>query len=158
MISTQGAKRAASERDLPGRRCLTINKRIVQVNINSYDCDGVVTFNSQLAGLRPEPNDVIITGRSYEERPETEWMLAKRSINNEVFYNPLKFDHKTRESSGRHKALTINELRTRGYNVICHYEDDEVQADIIKKECPEVHVILLVHDLTEKENVRHDEV
>jgi hypothetical protein len=128
------------------------------MKINSYDCDGVVFFNKNVPGLRPEPNDVIITGRSYEERPETERMLAKRSINNQVFYNPLKFDDKTRESSGRHKAYTIKDLQAQGYEMVIHWEDDPIQADIIKQLCPEVNVILLTHDLTNKENVRHDDV
>lgn len=98
-------------------------------------------------GLRPEPNDMIITGRSFEERPETERMLAKRSINNQVFYNPLKFEHKTRESSGRHKAFTIKELQSKGYIVICHFSSDKVQAKIIKKECPEVSVKIILEQI-----------
>jgi len=128
------------------------------MKINSYDCDGVVFFNKDIPGLRPEPIDVIITGRSFEERPETERMLAKRSINNQVFYNPLKFDDKTRESSGRHKAYTIKDLQAQGYIIVNHIEDDIIQADIIKELCPEVNIILLTHDLSNKENVRHDDV
>lgn len=125
------------------------------MEIYSWDCDGVIFINKDIRGLRPEPNDIIITGRSFEEKPETEAMLAKRCIMNRVFYNPLKYEEKTRESAGQHKARTINELKSAGYNVIAHWEDDEVQANVIRKECPDVHVIMVVHDLTEKENVRH---
>jgi hypothetical protein len=132
------------------------------IYINTFDCDGVVAIEintpfKRIIGLRPEPNDIIITGRSFEERPETERMLAKRSINNRVCYSGLRFEEKTRQASGEHKARTIKQLQAEGYTVVCHFEDDEVQAKVIRNDCPEVHVILLVHDLTEKENVRHDE-
>lgn len=125
------------------------------MDIRTFDCDGVVFINKAIGGLRPEPNDVIITGRSYEEIPETVKMLEKRCIYNQVFYNPLKFEQKTRESSGVHKAGTIKWLEKQGYNVLCHFEDDEVQAAVIRKECPDVPIIMIMHDLTEKENVRN---
>jgi len=125
--------------------------------IHSWDCDGVVFINKDVRGLRPEPNDVIITGRSFEEEPETRAMLAKRAINNPIFFNPLKYHEKSRQTAGEHKARTIKRLRSEGYNIVVHWEDDEVQAEVIRRECPEIHVIMIVHDLTYKENKRHYE-
>ena len=45
--------------------------------INGFDCDGVITV-----GIHPGLGDVIITGRSFEEIPETRQMLKKRDILN----------------------------------------------------------------------------
>jgi hypothetical protein len=82
-------------------------------------------------------------------------MLARRGITNKVMFNDLSFDEKTRESSGEHKANCIKALFSAGYIVTAHFEDDEIQANVIRKECPDVPVIMVVHDLTEKENKRN---
>ena len=92
--------------------------------INSFDFDGVVSL-----GICPSENDVIITGRSFEEREETERFLLKRGIKCNVYYNPLPFDLKTRISSGEHKANIINTLG----NIKYHFEDDPVQEEYISK-------------------------
>jgi len=123
--------------------------------MNSFDIDGVIFMRKGLIGVRPGPNDVIITGRSYEEEAETRNMLLLNGILNPVFFNPLKFDQKSRASSGIHKANTLNKLKDDGYDVQIHFEDDPVQIEEIKKFCPWVNVVHLDHDLTEKENVRH---
>ena len=106
-------------------------------------------------GVRPGPGDVIITGRSYEESDETDNFLQAHHITNQVFYNPVKFEDKTRTSSGEHKARIINQLTGCGHLVQCHFEDDEVQAQIIERETG-LPVVLLVHNLVNKENVRRD--
>lgn len=123
--------------------------------IRTFDIDGVVLINKEIGGLRPDQDDVIITGRSFEEREETEAMLARRGITNKVMFNDLPYDEKTRESSGYHKAECIKALFSAGYTVTAHFEDDEIQAAVIRQECKDVPVIMVVHDLTEKENVRH---
>lgn len=123
--------------------------------IRTFDIDGVIYLNKDILGLRPEPNDLIITGRSFEEEPETKTMLERRQIYNHVYFNPLKFDEKTRISSGQHKGHTLNKLKEEGHNIMYHIEDDEIQVAEIKKIAPWVNVLHLVHDLTEKENVRH---
>lgn|SRR5574343_210598 len=125
------------------------------MRISTFDIDGVIFISPEVGGVHPGPNDVIITGRSFEEQPETERMLHRRGIYNNVLYNPLPFDQKTRETSGHHKARCIKGLQDVGYEVVCHYDDDEIQAAIIREECPGVNLVMLVHDLTEKENVRH---
>ena len=35
--------------------------------INGFDIDGVLNLGNGKCGIHPGPNDVIITGRSYEE-------------------------------------------------------------------------------------------
>lgn len=124
---------------------------------NTFDIDGVIYLNKEIGGLYPGPNDVIITGRSIEEEPETKKMLHARGIHNQVYFNPLPFNQKSRESSGEHKAAVINSLITLGFTVGCHFEDDEIQAAVIRKKCPMIPVVMVVHDLTTKENVRHTE-
>jgi hypothetical protein len=115
-----------------------------------------VCINKEVGGIHPGPDDIIITGRSFEEVRETKRMLLARGITNRVFFNRAKFDEKTRESSGLHKAETIKKLQKRGYTIMCHFEDDEIQAAVIRRECPGVAVVMVVHDLTNKENVRHE--
>jgi hypothetical protein len=118
--------------------------------VNGFDCDGVITV-----GIHPGPDDIIITGRSFEETPETRAMLSKRGINNIVFYNQKKFVDKTRESSGWHKAKRIGRLKEQGVEIVNFFEDDPIQKEVIERECPWVNVVHIVHELTEKENVRH---
>lgn len=122
--------------------------------INTYDIDGVL-FMGEYEGVRPGPHDHIITGRSYEERPETEKFLTSKGITNTLHMNPLPYEQKTRESSGYHKANIIGKLKDHGFKVGIHFEDDPIQADVIKRLHPDVQIVLLQHDLVTKENVRH---
>ena len=122
---------------------------------NSFDIDGVI-FMDKFNGVYPGLNDVIITGRSKEEKTETEVMLKSKGITNKVYYNKLPFNKKTRESAGHHKAQTLLYLEKMGMRFGIHYEDDPVQAAIIRKMMPHINVVLLQHDLVEKENVRHE--
>jgi hypothetical protein len=124
------------------------------MGIRTFDIDGVICMGDW-AGVRPFQDDVIITGRSIDEMGETERYLYDRGIMNHVFYNPVRFEDKTRESSGEHKARVINDLLSRGYEIHCHFEDDEVQAQIIERETG-LPVVLLKHNLVNKENVRRD--
>ncbi len=121
---------------------------------NSFDIDGVINMDN-FNGVYPGKDDIIITGRSKDERPETEAMLKSKGITNNVYYNPIPFDQKTRLSSGRHKGHTLFYLEQSGMRFGIHYEDDPVQAEVIKKMMPHINVVLLQHDLVEKENVRH---
>ena len=123
--------------------------------INSFDIDGVINMG-KYNGLYPSPRDIIITGRSFEERPETEAMLKDKGITNNVYYNSLPFDQKDRVSSGRHKGMTLFKLEEIGYRFGIHFEDDPIQAKEIKKIMPHIEIVLIQHDLVEKENVRHE--
>jgi hypothetical protein len=122
--------------------------------MKTFDIDGVICMGDWV-GVRPGPGDVIITGRSYEESNETDDFLQAHHITNQVFYNPVKFADKTRASSGEHKARVINQLMAHGHVVQCHFEDDEVQAQVIEQETG-LPVVLLKHNLVNKENVRRD--
>lgn len=114
--------------------------------INSYDIDGVITI-----GITPRPEDIIITGRSFEEAPETLEYLHSRGIYNQVFFNPEEYGKKTRESSGRHKANILAQF----YGTVeKHFEDDEIQKAEIEK-LLDIPVVLIQHNLTNKENERH---
>ena len=57
------------------------------MKINGFDIDGVIHLGNGVCGVRPGPNDVIITGRSYEEEPETKAFLHKHGIKNHVYKN-----------------------------------------------------------------------
>lgn len=123
--------------------------------MNTYDIDGVIYFNEEIDGITPTKCDIIITGRSYEESEETLQMLNSRGIFNTVYFNNLKFEEKTRESSGLHKAITIKSLLSAGFNIKCHFDDDPVQIDIIREACPSIKVIYIETPFVEKENVCH---
>ena len=115
--------------------------------ILSFDIDGVIWNGEDIPGLIPGPNDIIITGRSFEEAEVTDAMLQSRGIYNKVFYHQVLFKKKTRELSGKHKA---NILKVYAAEIAFHYEDDPIQADIIRTECPETKVILLDNPWTAK--------
>lgn len=125
--------------------------------INSFDIDGVINMG-QYDGVYPGPNDIIITGRSFEEKEETMKMLNRKGIKNEVHFNTLPFNQKTRKTSGQHKGRTMFYLEEMGYRIGIHFEDDPIQAEEIRKIMPHVKVVELKHNLVEKENVRHTEV
>jgi hypothetical protein len=118
--------------------------------INGFDIDGVITV-----GIYPGKNDIIISGRSFEEYPETISMLEKKGIFNRVYFNKLPFKKKTRQSSGFHKADTLNSLKEKGIIIDTFFEDDEIQYDVIKENCPWIKLVHVSHNLTEKENIRH---
>lgn len=124
--------------------------------INSYDFDGVINMG-KYDGLRPGPNDIIITGRSYEEKAETLALLKAKDIHNKVYFNSRPFDMKTRISSGRHKALTLYYLEEMGCRFGIHFDDDPIQIAEIKRLMPHINCVLIDHDLVEKENVRRNE-
>lgn len=124
------------------------------MKIASFDIDGVLHNGPGLPGIYPGPNDIIVTGRSWEEQEETMKMLESKGIKNIVYFNKLAYNDKTRETSGFHKAHVFNDLRP---DVIIHYEDDPVQAQIIQIRCRHLTVILLNNPLVNKENQRHYE-
>lgn len=125
------------------------------MKISTFDIDGVIFMGWDTGGVYPGPRDVLITGRSFEEILETLEMLKEKGIDNVVYFNPLPYEAKTRESSGEHKARTIKLLQEKGYIIQVHFDDDPIQTKIITKECPDVKVVLLKHNLIEKENTRH---
>lgn len=126
--------------------------------ICSYDIDGVLYNGPGMPAMRPGRNvDVIVTGRSVDEKEETKDYLHSRGIYNVVFMNPTPFDKKTREGSGLHKASVINDINghNKFFTIAIHYEDDPVQAAVIRKRCPGVTVIELSNPLVELSNRRN---
>jgi|TARA_R110000744_G_scaffold82865_1_gene162753 hypothetical protein len=115
--------------------------------INTFDIDGVIYFGDDVTGVRPGRDDVIITGRSYEQELETIEMLKSRDINNHVMFNPLKRTDSeySRTASGIHKAYCIAKLME-SYRIGLHFEDDPIQIEEIKKVHPELNVIHLVRE------------
>jgi len=117
--------------------------------ISTFDFDGVIYFGDNQPGVRPGPDDILITGRSFQERQKTEVWCQKFNIKNQIFFSPVPEHLKTREISGFHKALTLRELQ-KTMIIALHFEDDPVQKAIIEAMVPEVKVVHLVHELTEK--------
>ena len=127
-----------------------------------WDCDGVLHFGRDengdyIPGIRPNKGDVIITGRSFEEASETYMFLQCRDdpINNAVYFNPRKFDEKSRVTSGQFKGNTIKRLNEEGKNIGIFFEDDEIQIEEILKIVPDIRIVHVKSELVEKENVRH---
>ena len=122
--------------------------------INTFDFDGVITL-----GIHPGPKDVIITGRSYEERDDTFEFLRSRNMFNVVLFNQVEFNQKSRETSGLHKANRINELWESGVHVVNHFDDDEVQIAVIKQNLKyPTNIIHINHGgLVSFENKTHEE-
>lgn len=121
--------------------------------MNSYDIDGVIYLGEGRKGLLPRSEDVIISGRSCEEYLITMAQFDALDIPEEcpVYLAPWKIPHKTRRLSGLHKANTLNMLiGQQGKNIQIHFEDDPVQADIIRQFVPSVEVVMITHNLTEK--------
>lgn len=118
--------------------------------MNGFDIDGVIYFGDYRLGVVPAFNDVIISGRSFEESDETFAFLKRFGIHNRVFLNTVPKANKTRETSGEHKARILNMLRDKGEVVDIFFEDDPVQAAVIREKASWVNVVMVVHELTEK--------
>ena len=120
---------------------------MIESKINSFDFDGVISL-----GIYPSENDVIITGRSFEEEEETERFLLNRGIKCLVFYNPLPFHLKTRISSAQHKVNVINRLG----NIKYHFEDDPLQEAHIKKHTSCTVIKITQHEVGLENERRND--
>ena len=117
--------------------------------INCFDIDGVVYFSDSCPGVYPGPDDILITGRSFEEREKTEAWCRKVGIKNRIFFSSVPVHLRTREISGYHKAITLKKL-LKETQVELFFEDDPIQKAIIEAMVPSVKVVHLVHELTQK--------
>lgn len=99
-----------------------------------FDIDGVIT-----QGYYPSPDDVIITGRSWEEKEETMKFLHDLGLFNKVYFNEsVGKTEKNYITSGTHKAKFIQELE-----IVEFFEDEERQAEIIRTTCKYCNVIII---------------
>jgi len=119
------------------------------MEISTFDIDGVIYFGEDSPGVYPGPEDIIITGRSWEEKTKTEEWCSRFGIHNRIYFSKVPVALRTREISGYHKAVTLLEL-SRTMKIIRHFEDDPIQKAIIEAIVPTVPVIHLVHELTTK--------
>lgn len=119
--------------------------------MNGYDFDGVVSI-----GLHPTDQDIIITGRSFDEAHIVNKILRERNINCAVYYNPIRTidretgTEKSRKCSGKHKAEIIYLLKCNGVILDKFFEDDELQIKVIKNMHRDLNIVHLIHDLVTK--------
>lgn len=115
--------------------------------MNIFDIDGVIYMGKDKKGIRPNPEDLIVTGRVIQEAKETLEMLRSRGIFNQVFFNPIAKITQTREISGRHKAMTLKYLKDSGFQIDLVFEDDLIQKKIIEGMHPELNIVHLNHEV-----------
>lgn len=89
--------------------------------LHGYDIDGVLTI-----GVKPKEPYVVISGRTFSEYNDYVKQIA--SVNPVYIRGNGRLGD--REHAGKFKAQMINLLGVREF-----YEDDEVQMQIIKKQC-----------------------
>lgn len=130
---------------------LALIQCMIPHELNTYDFDGVIYLNGAIPGVTPCHWDIIVTGRSFEEGDKVKARLKKRGIQNPVFLNPIRWADRNRSSSGMHKAKILRQLLENGFKIGCHFDDDEVQLEVINREVPEVQTVHLVHSLTPKD-------
>ena len=120
--------------------------------VYGYDFDGVISI-----GITPRSSeDVIITGRCIDEADYVRATLLARGITNKVYFNPMTLRERgnhtkqARRYSGSHKAKTISELKKEGIYVTRFFEDDELQALIIKNAHSDIELVYIDSNLVEK--------
>jgi|ETN01SMinimDraft_4_1059930.scaffolds.fasta_scaffold124292_2 hypothetical protein len=114
--------------------------------INTFDFDGVIYMGPDFTGLRPCINDIIITGRPISESKFVLEILSERHINNPIHFNPIPREDPeySREASGKWKAKVLDQLKQQ-YMIGLHYEDDEIQSEIIQKIHPDICIVHVQH-------------
>lgn len=127
-------------------------KNKVTGEIYGYDFDGVISI-----GITPRSeNDVIITGRCWDEQDEIKAILKERGIKCKVYFNPMTLAERgnhtveARTFSGNHKAFTIENLLDNGVNITRFFEDDPIQYQIIQENCPSIQLVNVVSSLVKK--------
>lgn len=101
--------------------------------MKGYDLDGIIT-----KGIVPERDAIIITGRSFEEAPETYKYLHNKGIFNAVYFLPEKFENKDIDLAGKWKGVMVFACSVKEF-----YEDSSIQAGYIKLANPDciIHLI-----------------
>ena len=114
--------------------------------INTFDFDGVIYMGPDFTGMRPCEADIIITGRPIAESRFVLDILFDRGINNNIYFNPTprEADEYSRETSGEWKSKVLTQLKQQ-YIIGLHYEDDEIQSEIIQKNHPDICIVHINH-------------
>ena len=109
-----------------------------------YDFDGVVSAGQ----YTPKVGDIILTGRCYHECDVVyEYLIDNQISGVAVFFNPMHINHRgnhtlgSRTLSGKHKANVIKQLKLNGCEIGKIFEDDPVQAKIIRISCIDVDIV-----------------
>ncbi len=97
------------------------------------DFDGTWTRHPEIWGKV----DLIITGRSWEEYED--FKDLKEGPDVPVFFGEYGIDQKDRVTRAKHKADVINKIEVTDY-----YEDDPVDAEVLRILCPytEIHMVV----------------
>lgn len=95
--------------------------------LRGYDIDGVLT-----AGVKPKGEFVIVSGRTFAEYDD----FAKRAAQIAPLYIRGVGVYGDRASAGMFKADIVEMLGIEEF-----YEDDALQADLIRQKNPQCNVI-----------------
>lgn len=99
------------------------------MKLTGYDIDGVLTN-----GIKPEGDYVIVSGRTLAEYGD----FVKKLAQNAPVYIRAIGEFGDRQAAGEWKASIVNLLKISKF-----YEDDPVQAGIIKVNNPDCEVIIV---------------
>lgn len=94
-----------------------------------YDIDGVIT-----KGITINHPCVVISGRTFSEYDE----LCSRLSNEYPLYIRWKGKYGDAKEAGEFKAMMINYLGIEEF-----YEDDLIQASIIRERCKNCNVVII---------------
>ena len=100
-------------------------------SLNGYDIDGVL-----LEGIKPKKPYVVISGRRTDW-----WKKTVREIgtNAPIYLRPITFGKRYDATmSGMWKAIMITMFKVKKF-----YEDDDIQAGVIKDYCPDCKVVMV---------------
>lgn len=116
------------------------------------DLDGVVKINNKL-GIRPTNNDIIVTGRCFDEYKIVMKFLRRFNIDIPVYFNPISIHQRgthTKQSricSGLHKSRIIKAFIDNNVQIDSILEDDPIQRSLIKYSLPKhlQHLVIKIN-------------
>ena len=102
--------------------------------MRGFDFNGVIDTER----FTIESGDSIVTGNTINmSEPVLTW-LTKHGISCPVFFNPDIKQAYDREAAGKWKASILAKSEVNDF-----YEDDPIQAAIIRNECPNLTVVFV---------------
>lgn len=146
-LTANGQRLRRSTMDKPEYSYVGVGwKRTFRPEVKAYDFDGVVSEGIHIPRWQ---HDIIISGRTFQESAVIYDKMEELGIKNAVYFNPIHYkdrgDHtvSARTSSGTHKAAIISMLFANKVNLVEFFEDDFIQADIIKEAHPTLKITLV---------------